>query len=65
MELLGGDEPVVEYDFEAREIDPAKVHPRGFVAYDCNDVPSPNMTSDLKVRAIDLTRVDECPITFR
>ena len=61
MELLGEDEPVVEYDFEAREIDPAKIHPRGFVAYDCNDVPSPNMTSDLKVRAIDLTRVDECP----
>ena len=61
LELLGEDEPVVEYDFEAREIDPEKIHPRGFVAYDCNDVPSPDTASDLQVRAIDLTRVDECP----
>ena len=60
--LLGGNEPnTAEYDLDAREIDPQKIHPRGFVAYDCNDVPSPNRTSDLQVRAIDLTRVDECP----
>ena len=59
---MGEDEPEpIEYDFDAREIDPEKIHPRGFVAYDCNDVPSPNRTSDLQVRAIDLTRVDECP----
>ena len=54
-------EQKVDYDFEAREIDPDKIDPRAFVAYDCNDIPSPTNESEVKMRAIDLTKVDECP----